>query len=97
MPIYVSLVKWTDQGIRDYRATVDRAREYSALVEGHGGRARELLWTIGEYDVVTVAEFPDDDTAVAAMLQVGALGNVRPTTMRAHDADQMTRVIALTG
>ena len=97
MPIYVSLVKWTDQGIKDYRTTVDRARDYAALVERHGGRARELLWTIGEYDVVTVAEFPDDDTAVAAMLQVGALGNVRTTTMRALDADQMTRIIALTG
>src|SRR5260370_42447573 len=97
MPIYVSLVKWTDQGIKNYRTTVDRAQDYTALIERHGGRARELLWTIGEFDVVTVAEVPDDDAAVAAMLQVGALGNVRTTTMRALDPDQLTRVIALTG
>ncbi len=32
MPVYVSLVKWTDQGIKNYRDTVDRARDYSALV-----------------------------------------------------------------
>ena len=74
MPVYVSLVKWTDQGIKNYRDTVDRARDYAALVERHGGRVRELLWAIGEYDIVTVAEFPDDDTGVAAMLrQVGAV------------------------
>jgi len=97
MPIYVTLVKWTDQGIKNYRATVDRASDYSALIERHGGRARELLWTIGEYDVVTIAEFPDDDTAVAAMLEVSALGNVRTTTMRAFDADEMARIVARTG
>src|SRR5579859_5138106 len=89
MPIYVTLVKWTDQGIKNYRATVDRASDYSALIERHGGRARELLWTIGEY--------PDDDTAVAAMLEVSALGNVRTTTMRAFDADEMARIVARTG
>jgi len=97
MPVYVSLVKWTDQGIKDYRNTVDRARDYVALVERHGGRARELLWAIGEYDIVTVVEFPDDATGVAAMLQVGALGNVRTTTMRASDAEEMTGIIARAG
>jgi uncharacterized protein with GYD domain len=94
MPVYVSLVKWTDQGIKNYRDTVDRARDYAALVERHGGRTRELLWAIGEYDLVTVAEFPDDETGVAAMLQVGALGSVRTTTMRAFDAEEMTGIIA---
>jgi uncharacterized protein with GYD domain len=97
MPIYVSLVKWTDQGLKNYRDTVDRARDYSALVERLGGRTRELLWAIGEYDIVTVAEFPDDETGVAAMLQVGALGSVRTTTMRAFDAEEMTGIIARAG
>jgi uncharacterized protein with GYD domain len=97
MPVYVSLVKWTDQGIKNYRDTVDRARDYSALVERHGGRTRELLWAIGEYDIVTIAEYPDDETATAALLQVGALGSVRTTTMRAFDADEMTGIIARAG
>jgi uncharacterized protein with GYD domain len=38
MPVFVSLVNWIDQGIMNYRDTVDRARDYSALVERHGGR-----------------------------------------------------------
>ena len=97
MPVYVSLVKWTDQGIKNYRDTVDRARDYSALVERNGGRTRELLWAIGEYDIVTIAEYPDDETATAALLQVGALGSVRTTTMRAFDADEMTGIIARAG
>ena len=97
MPVYVSLVKWTDQGIKNYRDTVDRARDYSALVERHGGRTRELLWAIGEYDIVTIAEYPDDETATAALLQVGALGSVRTTTMLAFDADEMNGIIARAG
>jgi len=97
MPIYVSLVKWTGQGLKNYRDTIDRARDYSALVEHLGGRTRELLWATGEYDIVTVAEFPDDETGMAAMLQVGALGSVRTTTMRAFDAEEMTGIIARAG
>jgi uncharacterized protein with GYD domain len=44
-----------------------------------------------------VVEFPDDEAGVAAMLQVGALGNVRTTTIRAFDAEEMTGIIARAG
>jgi uncharacterized protein with GYD domain len=62
-----------------------------------GGRVRELLWTVGEYDLVTVVDFPDDETATAALLQVGSLGSIRSNTMRAFSVDEMTTIIGKTG
>jgi uncharacterized protein with GYD domain len=44
-----------------------------------------------------VLEAPDDETAATLVLRVAAAGNVRSTTMRAFDADQMSDIIARTG
>jgi uncharacterized protein with GYD domain len=97
MPIYVGLVNWTDQGTKEFRGSVERANSFRGLVEQAGGRVRELVWTLGEYDAILVLEAPDDETAAVLVLNVAALGNVRTKTLRAFDADQMTNIIARTG
>jgi uncharacterized protein with GYD domain len=97
MPIYVGLGNWTDQGTKDFRGAVRRGNSFREAVEQAGGRVRELVWTMGEYDFVTVVEAPDDETAATLVLRVAAAGNVRTKTMRAFDADQMSDIIARTG
>jgi uncharacterized protein with GYD domain len=96
MPVYVTLLTWTDQGIRNYRETVQRANTFRSMVEEAGGQVRELLWTMGEYDLVTVLEAPDDATATGLMLQVSSLGNVRTKSMLGFNADEMTDIIGRT-
>jgi uncharacterized protein with GYD domain len=43
---------------------------------------------------VAVVEAPDDETATAALLQLGGVGNVRTTTLRAFGREEMDRIIA---
>jgi uncharacterized protein with GYD domain len=97
MPTYVTLVNFTDQGIKNFRDTVRRAEDYRGLVEKNGGQVRQLLWTLGQYDLLVVTDFPDDETATAVVLQTVAAGNVRTTTMKAFDAEQMRAIIQRTG
>jgi uncharacterized protein with GYD domain len=97
MATYVSLINWTEQGIKNFRDTTQRAQDFSRLVESAGGKVRELLWTVGEYDIVCVAEFPDEEAGVAALLQVGSAGNIRSNTMRAFNAEEMAGIIRRTG
>jgi uncharacterized protein with GYD domain len=97
MPSYVSLINWTEQGAKNFRDTVRRAEDFRGIVEKNGGQVRQLLWTLGEYDLVSVADFPDDETATAVLLQVGALGNIRSKTLKAFDAEQMGAIIQRTG
>ncbi|MGO9781518.1 MAG: GYD domain-containing protein [Streptosporangiaceae bacterium] len=97
MPAYVSLVKWTDQGIKNFKDSPSRAADFTKLVEGLGGRVRELLWTTGEYDLISVMELPDDEAAAVAGLRVGSAGSIRTTTMRAFNADEMGSIIAKAG
>ncbi len=97
MPIYVSLVNWTEQGIKTFPDTVKRAEEFSRFVQGSGGKVRELLWTVGEYDLVHVSEFASEEQAAAAFLKLASAGNVRSRSLRAFTAAEMNAIVSLTG
>ena len=92
MPKYVSLLNWTEQGIKGFKDTVDRAESARKVAADMGGSI-EIHWTVGEVDMVAISEFPDDETATRFLLKVGSLGNVRSRTMRAFDADEMSRIV----
>jgi uncharacterized protein with GYD domain len=93
MARFVSLLNWTDQGAKTAAAeTVDRAEAAKKVAADMGG-SLELYWTMGEYDMVAVTEFPDDETAVAFLAKVSSLGNVRSQTMRAFDADSVRAIM----
>lgn len=96
MPTYVSLINWTEQGIKNFRDTTTRAQDFTRLVEQAGGKVRDLVWTVGEYDIVSIFEFPDDESSVAALLQLGSGGNVRTKTLRAFDGNDMEGIIKRT-
>ena len=96
MPIYVGLGNWTDQGTKDFGGAVQRGNAFREAVNQAGGQVRELVWTMGAYDFIAVLEAPDDETAAVLVLRVAAAGNVRTTTMRAFDAEQMTDIIGRT-
>lgn len=97
MARYITLVNWTDQGVRNYRDTVDRAGQFEELVQKMGGRVVDLVWTLGPHDLVATVEGPDDETATAISLAISSLGNVRTTTMRAFTRDEMTEIVRRTG
>jgi uncharacterized protein with GYD domain len=97
MATYISLINWTEQGVRNYRESTRRADAAAQEAQRLGGQLQQCYWTIGPYDLVLVAEFADDDTATAFALSVSSLGNVRTTTMRAYDAEQMNQIIGKIG
>ncbi|EFE68872.1 MULTISPECIES: GYD domain-containing protein [Streptomyces] len=94
MPTYVALLNWTDQGIRHYKDTAKRAEAFAAAAQKLQAKLLNLYWTIGSYDLVAIVEAPDDETATAALLQLGGVGNVRTTTLRAFGREEMDRIIA---
>lgn len=96
MPTYVALIDWTEQGVKNFRETVDRYESSRSQFEQMGVRLTQVYWTIGEHDLVAVAEADDGETMAAAMLMLASQGNVRTTTMRALSADEMRAVIAKT-
>jgi uncharacterized protein with GYD domain len=86
------LVNWTDQGIKNVKGTVERTDDVAKLAEKHGGRLVQSYWTVGPYDLVAIGEAPDDESATAFALELGSVGNVRTTTMRAYDREEMSGI-----
>jgi uncharacterized protein with GYD domain len=97
MPTYISLVNWTDQGIRTVKDTLNRRGQAEALAEKHGVRFEQVYWTVGPYDVVIVLKAPDDESATAMLLELSSEGNVKTTTLRAYDHEEMSGIIQRLG
>jgi uncharacterized protein with GYD domain len=93
MPRYVTLINWTEQGIADFKDTVDRYEAAQQQFEELGVQFVDVYWTLGEHDIVSVIEAPDDESVTAALLSVGSTGNVRTKTMRAFSREEMRGVI----
>lgn len=53
----------------------------------------DIFWTLGQFDGLIVFDAPDEETATAAMLHLGSLGNVQTQTSRAFRAAEMKKVL----
>ena len=93
MPTYVSLVRFTDQGIRNVKEAAERIAAVEKLLDQVGARFTELYLTMGRYDYVAVMEAPDDETATKAVLAVSSVGNVRTETLRAYTRAEIGKII----
>ena len=93
MVTYVVLAKFTDQGVRNAKDSPKRADAYKQMAKTFGVTVKEILWTQGRYDVVTIVDAPDEAAAMSLSLSLGALGNVRTETLRAFSADELTKIV----
>ena len=94
MATYITLVNFTDQGIRHIRQTTERGRALINAAAALGIKIKNIYWTLGAYDAVFTAEAPDDETVTAFAVSMGSLGNIRTQTLRAFSADEMNKILA---
>ena len=93
MPRYVVLVNWTEQGVRNAKQIIERLNASDEAIQRVGGKFLSVNYTMGRYDMVVVAEAPDDETAVAFLLEVAGRGNVRSETLKAFSPDEMQAIV----
>ncbi|KGT74296.1 GYD domain-containing protein [Bradyrhizobium japonicum] len=93
MVTYVVLGNFTDQGVRNVKDSPKRAEAFKEMAKTFGVSVKEIVWTQGRYDVVTVLEAPDEAAAMSLSLSLSALGNVRTETLRAFSAADMTKIV----
>jgi uncharacterized protein with GYD domain len=93
---YMSLISFTDQGIREVDKSVARATKFRSAVEKAGGRVVQQYWAVGELDGCVVFEAPDENTAAALLLRLGRDDNVRTRTMRVFDANEFEAIVKAT-
>ena len=63
------------------------------LAKDLGGEIKTVFMTQGSFDLVFVAEMPNDEKVAAFVLKLGSLGNVRTTTLKAYSEDDYRKII----
>ena len=94
MPTYVSLINYTDQGIRNIKDSPKRLDAAKKLLKDIGGELRAVYLTMGSYDLVTVAEAPNDETVAKFVLTLAAAGNVRTVTLKAFPEAEYRKLVS---
>ena len=94
MVTYVVLATFTDQGVKAAKDSPKRAEAFRQMAKTFGATVKEMFWTQGRYDIVTVVEAPDELSATALNLSLSALGNIRTESLRAFSPAEMTTIIA---
>ena len=97
MATYISLLTYTDQGIRNAKGSPERQQQAEDQLRQLGGRFIENYLTMGEYDYVLVWEAPDDEAAARFMLTVGSAGNIRTKTLKAFPRNQAQSILRSLG
>lgn len=94
MPGYISLMKYTRQGVANIKDAPKRIADGRAAAERLGIRIVGVWVTMGEHDLVVVFDAPDEKIMSTFLLSLGSLGNVSTQTMRALSEEEFAEVVA---
>jgi uncharacterized protein with GYD domain len=93
MPHFVTLIRYTQQGITKIKESPARLDAARKSAEKAGGKIHAWYLTMGRYDAMLVSEFPNDETAAKFTLSVGALGNVTTETLKAFTETEYRKIV----
>jgi len=94
MPVYVSLVNFTHNGLMTMKDKgVARSDMVKKNVESLGGKLLDAYYCLGEYDVVAILEFPNNRAAMQAGVLNASMGHIRIKTMPAVSRDEWKTVL----
>ncbi len=94
MATYILLMNFTDQGIRNVKQSPKRGKAAIAASEKLGIKTKDIYWTMGAYDLVSIVDAANDEAMTTLALSVSSQGNVRTQTMRAYSANEMGKILA---
>jgi uncharacterized protein with GYD domain len=94
MPTYVTLIHYTDQGVKTFKDLPQRLDETRQAGEAIGAELIGYYLTMGQYDAIAISDAPDDATIARLALAAGARGNVRTETFRAFTEDEAKAIAA---
>jgi uncharacterized protein with GYD domain len=92
MAVYVTLYRYTDEGIKGIKSAAEIAEGWQAEAQKRGITVQALYWLQGQYDAVTIIESDDADAVNGLLLAIGAQGALRTETMSAMSLADIQRL-----
>ena len=94
MPTYITLGKWTKQGIQKIKESPARLDEFKKAVQALGGTVKGFYMVMGQYDILLVIEAPDDAALAKTALATASKGSVVTETFRAFTEQEYRKIIS---
>ncbi|MDM8522414.1 GYD domain-containing protein [Desulfococcaceae bacterium HSG8] len=94
MPNFISLVKWTDQGIRNIKESPERLDKARDAFEKNGAKLKDFYLSLGQYDMIIFSEAPDAETIAKVWITAGTAGAVRTETFQVFTEEAYRDIIA---
>ena len=91
---YISLVRYTQQGVAKIKDSPTRLDAAKKAAEAAGGKVHAWYLTMGKYDAVLISEFPNDEASAKFMLTTGSLGNITTQTLKAFTEAEYRKIVA---
>jgi uncharacterized protein with GYD domain len=83
MPTYITMLKWTPNGIQNIKGSPNRLDEGRKAFKKLGVDLKDVYLTMGQHDLICVLEAPDSATVAKAILSLAQVGAVTTETMAA--------------
>lgn len=93
MPVYISLAKFTTEGVKTIKDSPDRLARYREIMHACGGKLISAYATFGPYDLISILEYPDDASAMKAALQVNAIGAITTQTLVGIPVEEFLNIV----
>src|SRR5579864_9307801 len=82
MARYITLLRFTEQGAKDLKASTNRAHTFDKIAAKAGVKIEGQYWTLGAYDGVLILSADSEAKVLRCLSQLASQGNVRSETMQ---------------
>ena len=93
MARYVTLLKFTPQGVKSLNQSPARAADFRKAAEKAGITVVAQLWTAGAYDGILVLSGEDETALLSTIAKLAGQGNVQTETLQAYDAKEFAAIV----
>jgi uncharacterized protein with GYD domain len=93
MSRYISLLKFTEQGVKAIKQSTSRAHDFNAAASKAGVKVEAQYWTVGRFDGVLILSGPNEQAILRVLAELAASGNVKTQTLQAFTDQEFDAII----
>jgi uncharacterized protein with GYD domain len=94
MPTYLSLMRWTKEGLEKVKDSPSRLDAGKKAIEAAGGKVVGFYMLLGQYDMALIVEAPDDAALARMNLALSTNGATRSETLRAFTEAEYRKIVS---
>jgi len=88
MPLFIRLARLTEKANQNLQNMDEMLQQAREIIEANGGKIIHAYVILGEYDVVTIMEVPDEKTAAKIGALIATQGSFRAETLAAIPVEE---------